>query len=147
MREMLRIRRSVQATYNTQVNMMSAQMLAQVTGRTVSDLAPGQSDGMKLLEARAAAAEHQNKENIMSQDDRAGLGQASAAGKIMFVRGAADDRDDEVARGSRVQNPDEINIDDDDEEEDDEEPGGKRRKIEKGTLIRFISCNNNNDSI
>ncbi|XP_039555415.1 pre-mRNA-splicing factor SYF1-like [Passer montanus] len=58
-REMLRIKRSVQATYNTQVNFMASQMLkvsGSATG-TVSDLAPGQSglDEMKLLEQRAEA--------------------------------------------------------------------------------------------
>ncbi|XP_051632250.1 LOW QUALITY PROTEIN: pre-mRNA-splicing factor SYF1-like, partial [Manacus candei] len=58
-REMLRIKRSVQATYNTQVNFMASQMLkasGSATG-TVSDLAPGQSglDDMKLLEQRAEA--------------------------------------------------------------------------------------------
>uniref|UniRef100_A0A8V5GXI3 Pre-mRNA-splicing factor SYF1 n=1 Tax=Melopsittacus undulatus TaxID=13146 RepID=A0A8V5GXI3_MELUD len=48
-REMLRIKRSVQATYNTQVNFMASQMLK------VYNLAPGQSglDEMKLLEQRA----------------------------------------------------------------------------------------------
>ncbi|NXN97695.1 SYF1 factor, partial [Rhinopomastus cyanomelas] len=56
-RELLRIKRSVQATYNTQVNFMASQMLkvySNATG-TVSDLAPGQSglDDMKLLEQRA----------------------------------------------------------------------------------------------
>ncbi|XP_069737661.1 pre-mRNA-splicing factor SYF1 isoform X1 [Phaenicophaeus curvirostris] len=56
-REMLRIKRSVQATYNTQVNFMASQMLkvySNATG-TVSDLAPGQSglDELKLLEQRA----------------------------------------------------------------------------------------------
>jgi pre-mRNA-splicing factor SYF1 len=148
MREMLRIRRSVQATYNTQVNMMSAQMLAQVSAnRTVSDLAPGQADGMRLLEARAAAAEgHQNKENIGGQQESvgaiagAGMGQPGGGGKIMFVRGSADERDDEVARGTKVQNPDEIDIDDDEEgeeeEEEGDEPGSKRRKVEKGKSSR-----------
>ena len=78
-REMLRIKRSVQAKYNTQVgiltqlcgtdvgnlcynnvsfqvNFMSAQMLAassQASG-TVSDLAPGMKDDMRMLEAKAA---------------------------------------------------------------------------------------------
>lgn len=35
-REMLRIKRSVQATYNTQVNFMSAQMLAAAAGQVQS---------------------------------------------------------------------------------------------------------------
>lgn len=38
MREMLRIKRSVQATYNTQINMMAAQMIGSQTSATVSFL-------------------------------------------------------------------------------------------------------------
>lgn len=55
MREMLRIKRSVQATYNTQVNMMSAQMLSSANSiaGTVADLAPGVKDDMRMLEAKA----------------------------------------------------------------------------------------------
>lgn len=51
MREMLRIKRSVQATYNTQVNMMSAQMLAAAAANAEA-AAPAQ-DSMKALEAEA----------------------------------------------------------------------------------------------
>lgn len=48
-----------------QVNMMSAQMLASAgsVAGTVSDLAPGAKDGMRMLEARAVAM---NKEEQMS---------------------------------------------------------------------------------
>nr|CAD7396578.1 unnamed protein product [Timema cristinae] len=90
MREMLRIKRSVQATYNTQVycvcrlliyrkllfntqlytrifnvNMMSAQMLSAATNvsGTVADLAPGAKDGMRMLEAKAA---------LMAREDHTG---------------------------------------------------------------------------
>ena len=45
MREMLRIKRSVQAMYNTQVNMMSAQMLNSAANQTSDPI-----DAMKLLE-------------------------------------------------------------------------------------------------
>ncbi|KAL7989330.1 hypothetical protein Chor_011996 [Crotalus horridus] len=81
-REMLRIKRSVQATYNTQVNFMASQMLkvySNATG-TVSDLAPGQSgmDDMKLLEQRA--------EQLAAEAER---DQPRAKEKILFVRGAA----------------------------------------------------------
>nr|XP_015195570.1 PREDICTED: pre-mRNA-splicing factor SYF1-like [Lepisosteus oculatus]XP_015195571.1 PREDICTED: pre-mRNA-splicing factor SYF1-like [Lepisosteus oculatus] len=78
-REMLRIKRSVQATYNTQVNFMSSQMLKASTSSTgtVSDLAPGQSgiDDMKMLEqkARQLAAE--------AEEDR-----PKPKDKILFVR-------------------------------------------------------------
>lgn len=83
LKELLRIKRTVQALYNTQVsdflslililessrssnasvllfifkvNMMSAQMLAAATSAsgTVADLAPGAKDGMRMLEAKAA---------------------------------------------------------------------------------------------
>lgn len=48
MREMLRIKRSVQAMYNTQVNMMSAQMLNN-TSSQVSDVPV---DAMRLLDSK-----------------------------------------------------------------------------------------------
>ncbi|CAK8697921.1 unnamed protein product [Clavelina lepadiformis] len=107
-REMLRIKRSVQATYNTQVNFMSAQMLSasgNLTG-TTSDLAPGnENDGMQLLEQKAsqAAARSQMEEKKPKQS-------------ILFVRS---DKNNETASNINVhQNPDEIEIDD--EESDDE---------------------------
>ncbi|XP_038596385.1 pre-mRNA-splicing factor SYF1 [Tachyglossus aculeatus] len=111
-REMLRIRRSVQATYNTQVNFMASQMLkvySNATG-TVSDLAPGQSglDDMKLLEQRAEqlAAE--------AERDRAPRTQ----GKILFVRSDASRH--ELAELAQQANPEEIQLG---EEEDEEEEG------------------------
>lgn len=48
MREMLRIKRSVQAMYNTQVNMMSAQMLNN-TSNSLSDVP---ADAMRLLDSK-----------------------------------------------------------------------------------------------
>merc|ERR1712032_1010322 len=49
LREMLRIKRSVQAVYNTQVNMMASAMMANTTGGvgTVADLAPTMTMGLK----------------------------------------------------------------------------------------------------
>jgi pre-mRNA-splicing factor SYF1 len=47
MREMLRIKRSVQAMYNTQVNMMSAQMLNNSTNQINESM-----DAMKLLDSK-----------------------------------------------------------------------------------------------
>lgn len=49
MREMLRIKRSVQAMYNTQINMMSAQMLNSSTSQMNDSM-----DAMKLLDNRAS---------------------------------------------------------------------------------------------
>uniref|UniRef100_A0A8D2E4F0 XPA binding protein 2 n=1 Tax=Sciurus vulgaris TaxID=55149 RepID=A0A8D2E4F0_SCIVU len=67
-REMLRIRRSVQATYNTQVNFMASQMLkvsGSATG-TVSDLAPGQSG---LGREEGELAQQANPEEIQLGED------------------------------------------------------------------------------
>ncbi|XP_054832022.1 pre-mRNA-splicing factor SYF1 isoform X2 [Eublepharis macularius] len=114
-REMLRIKRSVQATYNTQVNFMASQMLkvySNSTG-TVSDLAPGQSgmDDMKLLEQRA--------EQLAAEAER---DQPRAKEKILFVR--SDASRSELAELSRQANPDEIDIDldEDGNESEDNEP-------------------------
>ena len=55
-REMLRIKRSVQAQHNTQVNLMSAQMLAtaskevQVTGQGEGGGGGGETDGLAICE-------------------------------------------------------------------------------------------------
>uniref|UniRef100_A0A2D4HWU8 Pre-mRNA-splicing factor Syf1/CRNKL1-like C-terminal HAT-repeats domain-containing protein n=1 Tax=Micrurus lemniscatus lemniscatus TaxID=129467 RepID=A0A2D4HWU8_MICLE len=116
-REMLRIKRSVQATYNTQVNFMASQMLkvySNATG-TVSDLAPGQSgmDDMKLLEQRA--------EHLAAEAER---DQPRAKEKILFVR--SDASRSELAELSKRANPDEIDINlDDSDESEDNEPDGK----------------------
>ena len=100
---MLRIKRSVQHTYNTQVNMMSAQMLASGgIGGTVADLAPGEKDDMRMLEAKAV--EMQQKSSVS------------------FVRGDTQSKAVEEASKEATVNPDEIDLDDDDDDESDEEP-------------------------
>ncbi|KAI1715467.1 pre-mRNA-splicing factor syf1 [Ditylenchus destructor] len=52
-REMLRVKRSVQATYNTNVNYMSAQMLATLGGKAEMAGELSAADSMAQLEARA----------------------------------------------------------------------------------------------
>uniref|UniRef100_G1SE92 XPA binding protein 2 n=1 Tax=Oryctolagus cuniculus TaxID=9986 RepID=G1SE92_RABIT len=118
-REMLRIRRSVQATYNTQVNFMASQMLkvsGSATG-TVSDLAPGQSgmDDMKLLEQRA--------EQLAAEAERDQPPRAQS--KILFVRSNASR--EELAELAQQANPEEIQLgEDEDEDEMDLEPNEVR---------------------
>lgn len=118
-REMLRIRRSVQATYNTQVNFMASQMLkvsGSATG-TVSDLAPGQSgmDDMKLLEQRA--------EQLAAEAERDQPPRAQS--KIFFVR--SDASREELAELAQQANPEEIQLgEDEDEDEMDLEPNEVR---------------------
>lgn len=101
MREMLRIKRSVQATFNTQVNMMTAQIPSAISTEQ-------QKTPMQLLESKTAETTY--KETLA----------AAAGANIMFVRG-------EVQGGNKkadeVYNPDEIDIDMDDDDDDDEAEG------------------------
>ncbi|XP_063848977.1 pre-mRNA-splicing factor syf1 homolog isoform X1 [Scylla paramamosain] len=139
MKELLRIKRSMQAKYNTQVNMMSAQMLASAdtVAGTVSDLAPGAKDGMRMLEARAVAM-NQLEEPPTSTPVSAPSAVGGGGSKIMFVRGSTTKREEEVADAARTANPDEIDIDD--EEDDDDEEDGKM--LGWCSLTFDISCNN-----
>merc|ERR1719232_2160029 len=116
LREMLRIKRSVQAVYNTQVNMMASAMMADTTGLgTVADLAPsltmGLKDDMWRLEARGAES-----------DVKGGGSQQS---NIMFVRGETQSKagEDMVT----AENPDEIDIS---EDEDDDEEGEEKEEVQ-----------------
>lgn len=106
-REMLRIKRSVQATYNTQVNYMSAQMLA-ASSTKKDDIPPdaGAESGMAQLEARA----RQLAEESLQE-------KAAADKKLLFVRSTT--TDEELGEMTKTHNPEEIDIDDD--SDDDEE--------------------------
>merc|ERR1719389_1501202 len=105
---MLRIKRSVQAVYNTQVNMMASAMMNE-TGPigTVSDLAPsltlGLKDDMWRLEAKGAES-----------DVKATGGGAGAGSNIMFIRGETQSQ--AVNDSATAENPDEIDISDDDDD-------------------------------
>ncbi|CAI4225477.1 unnamed protein product [Auanema sp. JU1783] len=97
-RDMLRIKRSVQATYNTNVNYMSAQMIA-AGGVQVPGDGKTAGDSMAMLEAQAIQVAEQQK-----------------GGNIAFVRGAS-----KTTQQDTTENPDEIDIDDDDDDGDEEE--------------------------
>ena len=73
-REMLRIKRSVQATYNTQVNFMSAQML-QAQNKKADPLPESGGDEMQQLEQRARALAQEAMQE-RAQEQR----------KLLFVR-------------------------------------------------------------
>lgn len=99
---MLRIKRSVQATYNTQVNMMAAQFMS---NNNPSD-SSSNADAMRMLDAKASEANNQQK--------TAAALKPQTSSNIMFVRG-------ETQGGSakdKVVNPDEIDIGDSDEDDD-----------------------------
>lgn len=108
MREMLRIKRSIQATYNTQVNMMAAQMMSTSSSGTIVNLVPGAKDGMRLLEAKAVEI----SKTVPKPTN-------SAVSNIMFVRGETQG----IGEKDKVVNPDEIDINEESDEEEDEDMG------------------------
>ncbi|KAK0179325.1 hypothetical protein PV327_005088 [Microctonus hyperodae] len=113
MREMLRIKRSVQAMYNTQINMSSAQMLNSMTNvQTPNTYIHAMCAlNIKVEAATATAASGNNRANITARKD-----------SIIFVRGITERGTTENAQ---VNNLDEINInmdvDDKETDEDQEE--------------------------
>lgn len=110
-REMLRIKRSVQAMYNTQVNFMSAQMLAAAGAKGDNAGGAETSDEMKKLEEKAMQLAEESLKDQTKPDKG-----------ILFVR--SNTTDEELGELTKTTNPDEINIDEDyssDEDEDVEE--------------------------
>ena len=105
-REMLRIKRSVQATYNTQVNFMSAQMLAAQNKKQEGNAEP--EDEMQQLEARARQ---------MAQESLQEKAQANK--KLLFVRSST--TTEELGEMTKTNNPEEIDIGDEEDETDEEE--------------------------
>ena len=137
LREMLRIKRSVQAVYNTQVNirviifftltdllllqvnMMASAMMQEGQGGlgTVADLAPsltmGLKDDMWRLEAKGAESD---------------VKKADKQSNILFVRGETQSK--AVEDMVTADNPDEIDIsEDEDEEEEAMEPEKEKRIV------------------
>uniref|UniRef100_A0A1A9WIW5 Suppressor of forked domain-containing protein n=1 Tax=Glossina brevipalpis TaxID=37001 RepID=A0A1A9WIW5_9MUSC len=104
MREMLRIKRSVQATYNTQVNMMAAQFINSVNATAESS----NTDAMRQLDAKVTAVNEQKERQALKNQ---------TSSNIMFVRGETHGR----GNNDKVINPDEIDIGDSDEDADEDE--------------------------
>lgn len=119
MREMLRIKRSVQATYNTQINMMAAQYMGGASSAAAASTSDASKDAMKALEAKAAALAMQQQQGETNGGDTAAAGAAksvTSGSNIMFVRGETHG----VGDGTKVVNPDEIALDDDDSDEEED---------------------------
>lgn len=109
MREMLRIKRSVQATYNTQINMMAAQIPSTATSTSSNP----ELSKMQQLESR-----------VTEQNYKQTLATTSTANNIMFVRGETQGGK-AASKDGKITNPDEIDIDEmesDNEEEESDEP-------------------------
>jgi len=104
-REMLRIKRSVQAKYNTQVNFMSAQMLAAQSSHLTTAEPPNEGNEMQMLvEASRALADEAAKDKL--KPDRS----------ILYVRSEA--TDEELGEIVKINNPEEIDIDEDSDEDE-----------------------------
>ncbi|KAL5483850.1 hypothetical protein EMCRGX_G020266 [Ephydatia muelleri] len=102
-REMLRIKRSVQAQFNTQVNFTSTQMLA--TAANELQASGGNVDEMKALEERAKKIAEEAK-----------MDQPRTSKSMMFVK--SDEATAEMEQLAKANtNPEEINIGDSDEDE------------------------------
>lgn len=121
-REMLRIKRSVQATFNTQVNFMSAQMSAATDAPTTD---------MKALEQAVEdeGKEDQDDDEIDEELEGTLPVDALAPGNkssIAFVRSSLTSEATKETEGqmrdgpSKTVNPDEIDIDEDDDEDEEE---------------------------
>lgn len=101
LREMLRVKRSVQASYNINVNYMSAQMLASIGGKAELAGELSAADSMAVLEAKAQQ---------MAAEE---LSRPRAERPISFVRGES-----KTVKETVTDNPDEISIDMAEEEEE-----------------------------
>lgn len=107
-REMLRVKRSVQATFNTQVNFMSAQMLVAKSETAAGESVPAApADPMQQMEEKARQLTEEAMQE-QAKPDKPG---------ISFVR--SDTTTEELGEMVKTNNPNEINIDSD--ESDDEE--------------------------
>uniref|UniRef100_A0A915II81 Pre-mRNA-splicing factor SYF1 n=1 Tax=Romanomermis culicivorax TaxID=13658 RepID=A0A915II81_ROMCU len=113
-REMLRIKRSVQAMFNTQVNFMSAQMTAAASGqkKTVADMTA--ADSMALLEAKAQQLSEEAKSATKKPSGISFVRAISTENTTGNVEEAAD-------------NPDEIDLE---EDMDQDEIYPKKRDVE-----------------
>lgn len=104
-REMLRIKRTVQAQYNTQVNFMSAQLLAAQSGAQDTE---AKNEMEKLEEEATTIAENAKRDKpSVAADQKA----------VLFVRGETT-QPAELSEPTKTVNPEEISLDDDDDESD-----------------------------
>lgn len=131
MREMLRIKRSVQATYNTQVNMMAAQFINSANAAVDSSNA----DAMRLLDAKATAVNEQKERQALKNQ---------TSSNIMFVRGETQG----AGSNGKVVNPDEIDIGDSDDDAD-EDDDGDQSNVEniKASEKSVTTCKDINDLV
>ena len=133
-REMLRIKRSVQATFNTQVNFMSAQMVAATS--VDENNAPNDMSALERQALTEAAISAQDADRDLASEAAEIL--ARKRETIKFVSSGNRINEEEAAKTT---NPDEIDLDEDGEEDEEEEIAAKRELISlliSQSLINFI---------
>eukprot|EP00112_Aurelia_sp_Birch-Aquarium-sp1_P022081 Seg611.1 transcript_id=Seg611.1/GoldUCD/mRNA.D3Y31 product="Pre-mRNA-splicing factor SYF1" protein_id=Seg611.1/GoldUCD/D3Y31 len=105
-REMLRVKRTVQAQYNTQVNFMSAQLLAT------------QAAAIKDNESKNEMEKLEEQAKSIAEGARKDMPSAAAGQKgVLFVRGETT-QPSELSDIAKTVNPEEISLDDDDDDDD-----------------------------
>ncbi|KAI8921389.1 hypothetical protein DFJ77DRAFT_426249 [Powellomyces hirtus] len=124
-KEMLRIKRSVAAKYNTEVNFISAQLLAaRQQGQPTETEAPSTSNVPTTMAELEAQAIREEAERIEADRLAAAEGGTRVVG---FVRAKETEPKVRTTVGEAAANPDEIEIgdDDDDEDESDDQRNGE----------------------
>ncbi|KXS11643.1 TPR-like protein [Gonapodya prolifera JEL478] len=137
-KEMLRIKRSVQAKFNTEVAFISAQILAAKASQNPS-ADPTKTSAMELLEREAVAAEEEaalarERAEELRERREAGLGSMFVKAKRGGLEGTVGSGATPAEQGETAQqatNPEAIDIGMDDDDEDGKGGDGDGEEVEK----------------
>ncbi|XP_063727991.1 pre-mRNA-splicing factor SYF1-like [Symsagittifera roscoffensis] len=127
LREMLRIKRSVQATFNTKVNYITSQIMEKTSENEISDDLSGSQIDSSM--SRNSTETESNNNNEPKSADEKSLSQSNYAAKenIMFVSSSSNSK---ILDSQKVVNPNEMNLDDSDEEKMDDDQLEENEKTE-----------------
>merc|ERR1712226_1676781 len=124
LREMLRIKRSVQATFNTKVNYITSQLTEKTIETDAMDTLNMQSENNQPNES---ANESNNNEVSQGGNEKVALNQSNYITKenILFVSSSTNSK---ILDSQKVVNPNEMSLDDSDDENNDDEMGESDEK-------------------
>lgn len=131
-REMLRIRRSVKDAFNTQVNFMSAQMIASAAGSNLENKDPNKMNELENMARESNSNQEATTTTLASNKVN------DIRNTVQFVRSETAPAPSTNQVETNTVNPDEIDIDDEDDDADDssegeqsgdDEPKAKKTKI------------------
>ena len=127
LREMLRIKRSVQATFNTKVNYITSQIMEKTSENEISDDLSGSQIDSSM--SRNSTETESNNNNEPKSADEKSLSQSTYAAKenIMFVSSSSNSK---ILDSQKVVNPNEMNLEDSDEEKMDDDQLEENEKTE-----------------